>query len=138
MTTEQTSRDRKAIALFAAGTAVLLLFFGVGAYIGRWSKAADRQAAREDAPVAPPAPIAAAAPQEMVRVQAASADSRDRADEIVTGMRKKYTSVTVEQDRDDGRYHVYVGPYQRAVAETVAVELRDSGFEGVELKPFGH
>ena len=123
------ARDRWALALFAGGAVVLFAFFAAGAYIGRSSRAPADEEPREAAPARP-------APQRMVRVEAEAAESRERADEVVAALRRKYTSAAVEQDRADGRFHVYVGPYPERDAEAVAAEIRDLGYDQVRLLPF--
>jgi hypothetical protein len=126
---DQRARDRRALALFVAGGVFLFVFFAAGTYLGRWSKATD-------VPEPTPAP-SRSAPQAMVRVEAAATDSRERADEIVFTLRRKYTSATTEHGRSDGLYRVFVGPYPADEAEAVAAEIRDLGYGDVRLEPFG-
>ena len=128
-TEHQRRRDRRALLIFASATLFLFAFFAAGAYIGRWSKASHPAPPPAEGPARP-------ASAEMLRVEAATAESKDRADEIVASLRRKYTSATAELDRADGRHHVYVGPYPAPEAEAVAAEIRELGFDEVELKPF--
>jgi hypothetical protein len=125
-------RDTRAVVVFVIGLLILFGFFAGGAFVGRWSRL----------PEAPEQPAAAAAPApqaergEYFLVEVLVTDDRDAADALVTKLRRQYTSATVETDQTDHRYHVYVGPYDAAAANTVAGELTSQDLAGVTIKPY--
>lgn len=124
----QYTRDRRALFAFAMGAAFLFVFFAAGAFVGRSSRSGEPQTAPQaSAPAASPA---------MLRVEVATVDTRERAEEIVSALRRKYTSAKAEREASSSRFRVFVGPYPAPDAAAVAAEIRELGYEAVQLHPF--
>jgi hypothetical protein len=119
--------------VFVIGLLILFGFFAGGAFVGRWSRLPEAPAA---SPATTPAPAALGERGEYFLVEVQVTDDRDAADALVTKLRRQYTSATVETDQSDRRYHVYVGPYDAAAANTVAAELTSQDLPGVTVKPY--
>jgi hypothetical protein len=124
-------RDVRAVVVFVTGLLILFGFFAGGAFVGRWSRVPEPPA--EPPQSAQPAARPAA---EYFLVEVLVTDQQEPADALVARLRRQYTSATVETDQTDRQYHVYVGPYDAAAANTVAAELTAQGLSGVTLKPY--
>jgi cell division septation protein DedD len=121
-------RGWQSFLVFLGSVIIVFGFFATGAFIGR--RAAPRG---ETAPAAP----AQRSSTEWFLVEVAVVETRDRADAIVSQLRRQYTSASAEQDASDRHYHVYVGPYNnREAADTVVAELTEQGAPSVTIKPF--